>query len=131
MPGRDGAASLTRSGVAAATTVPPLYLGLTRSEINNGNSRIASRVPEESCDSSRAYGRGAGAVGRGRGVGVGRVSLGVPVGVADTVAVAVAVAVAVGVAVAVAVGEGVGVPHGLTGQLKISVVAMMVTPSLA
>ena len=59
------------------------------------------------------YGRPCG-VGRGRGEGV---DLGA--------------AVAVGVAVAVAVGVGEGDPQGLTGQLKNSVVAMMVAPSLA
>src|SRR5215831_15689085 len=69
-----------------------------------------------------AYGRG-GRVGRGRGVAV-------LLGVGDAIAVAVAVAVAVGVAdaaavaVAVAVGVGEG-PQGLTGQLKISIDAMM------
>ena len=49
-------------------------------------------------------------MGRGRGEGVG-----------------LGAAVAVGVAVAVAVGVGEGVPQGLTGQLKISVVAIMVS----
>ena len=56
-----------------------------------------------------AYGRGAG-VGRGRGVGAG-----------------LGVGVCLGVAVAVGVGEGDA--QGLTGQLKISVVASFVTPS--
>jgi hypothetical protein len=45
--------------------------------------------------------------------------------------VAVGDAVAVGVTVAVAVGVGEADPQGLTGQLKNSVVAMMVAPSLA
>ena len=62
----------------------------------------------------RPYGRGGG-VGRGRGEGV---DLG------RRVAVGVAVA---GVPVAVGVGEGD--PQGLTGQLKISIEAMMVRPS--
>jgi hypothetical protein len=66
----------------------------------------------------RAYGRGAG-VGRGRGVGA---CLGVGVGLI------VAVGVAVGVAVAVGVGEGD--PQGLTLQLKISVEAIFVMPSV-
>ena len=52
--------------------------------------------------------------GRGRGVGV---DLGA--------------AVAVGVAVAVAVGVGEGDAQGLTGQLKISIEAIIVTPSSA
>jgi hypothetical protein len=55
----------------------------------------------------RPYGRGAG-VGRGRGVGV-----------------ALGVGVVVAVAVAVAVGVGEGEPHGLTGQLKISIEAVI------
>jgi hypothetical protein len=42
------------------------------------------------------------------------------------VAVAVGVADAAAVAVAVAVGVGEAVPQGLTGQLKISIDAMMV-----
>ena len=71
--------------------------------------------------SPETYGRGAG-VGRGRGVGC---SLGVGVGLA------VAVGVADAGAVAVAVGVGEGDEQGLTGQLKNSVVAMMVAPSLA
>ena len=60
----------------------------------------------------------------GAGLGVG-VCLGVKVavGVADTVAV--------GVAVAVAVGVGEADEQGLIGQLKNSVVAMIVAPSLA
>jgi hypothetical protein len=62
--------------------------------------------------SSWRQGRGCG-VGRGRGVGVG---LGVGLGGG------------VGVTVGVGVGEG---PQGLTSQLKISVVAMIVAPSLA
>ena len=67
----------------------------------------------------RRQGRGCG-VGRGRGVGGG-------LGVGVTTGVGVGVGV-----VGVAVGVGVGVaPQGLTGQLKISIVAMMVAPSLA
>jgi len=60
------------------------------------------------------------------------VDVGVAVGEGGTLGVAVgAVAVAVGVAdaaavtVAVAVGVGDAVPQGLTGQLKISIDAMM------
>ena len=45
--------------------------------------------------------------------------------------VALGAGVAVGVGVAVAVGVGEGDEQGLTGQLKISVVATMVMPSLA
>ena len=60
------------------------------------------------------------------GVGVGLI---VAVGVADGVVVAVAVGVADAVTVAVGVGEGD--EQGLSGQLKNSVVAMMVAPSLA
>jgi len=92
-----------------------------------GNSRIASRVPEENCVSApMPYGRG-GTVGRGRGVGV---ALGegciVAVGVADALAVAVAVAVGAGDA---GLGVGEADPHGLTGQLKISIEAMMFRPA--
>ena len=61
------------------------------------------------------YGRG-GTVGRGLGVGVDRAP----------VAVAVAVGVADAATVAVAVGVGEADPQGLTGQLKISIDAMMV-----
>jgi hypothetical protein len=49
--------------------------------------------------------------------------------VAVAVAVAVALAVVVAVAVAVAVGVGEADPQGLTGQLKISIEAMMVSPA--
>jgi hypothetical protein len=45
------------------------------------------------------------------------------------VAVAVAVAVALAVVVAVAVGVGEADPQGLTGQLKISIEAMMFSPA--
>ena len=62
------------------------------------------------------YGRG-GTVGRGLGVGVDRAPV--------AVAVAVGVADAATVAVAVAVGVGEAAPQGLTGQLKISIDAMM------
>jgi hypothetical protein len=66
---------------------------------------------------SHRYGVGRGCgVGRGRGVGVG-------LGVGE-------LGVGVGVAVGGGVGVGVG-PQGLMGQLKISIVAMMVAPSLA
>ena len=78
---------------------------------NTGTRDIAS--PRTETTVSSPQGRGGG-VGRGRGEGV---DLGA--------------AVAVGVAVAVAVGVGEGDPQGLTGQLKISVVAIMVAPSLA
>ena len=44
-------------------------------------------------------------------------------------AVAVAVAVALAVVVAVAVGVGEADPQGLTGQLKISIEAMMFSPA--
>jgi ApbE superfamily uncharacterized protein (UPF0280 family) len=73
--------------------------------------------------SPEAYGRG-GTVGGGRGVGV-VLGVGDAIGVGVAVAVAVAVADAAAVAVAVAVGVGEG-PQGLTGQLKISIDAMMV-----
>ena len=55
----------------------------------------------------------------------------VAVGVTETLAVAVAVAVAVALAVVVAVAVGVGEadPQGLTGQLKISIEAMMFSPA--
>jgi len=95
---------------------------------------VRSRVPVWILEISLAvYGRG-GTVGRGLGVGVDRapVAVAVAVGVADaaTVDVAVAVGVAdaatVAVAVAVAVGVGEAAPQGLTGQLKISIDAMMV-----
>src|ERR1044071_949067 len=59
----------------------------------------------------KRYGRGTG-VGRGRGEGVDR-----------------GAAVAVGVAVAVAVGVGEGDPHGVTGQVKISIESKTVKPS--
>ena len=72
------------------------------------------------------YGRG-GRVGRGLGVGVDRapVAVAVAVGVADAATVDVGVADAAAVAVAVAVGVGEAAPQGLTGQLKISIDAMM------
>ena len=61
-------------------------------------------------------------MGRGRAVGAG-LGVGVCLGVD--------VAVGVGVAVAVAVGVGEADEQGLIGQLKNSVVAMIVAPSLA
>ena len=76
----------------------------------------------QSIRNALSYGRG-GKVGRGLGVGVDRAPV--------AVAVAVGVADAAAVAVAVAVGVGEAAPQGLTGQLKISIDAMMVAPSLA
>ena len=72
---------------------------------NTGTRDIAS--PRTETTVSSPQGRGGG-VGRGRGEGVD-----------------------LGAAVAVGVGVGEGDPQGLTGQLKNSVVAMMVAPSLA
>jgi hypothetical protein len=71
-------------------------------------------------------GRGPG-VGGGLGVGLAR---GVGVGLTVELGVAVAVGVLVAVGVAVAVGVGEGDPQGLTLQLKISVEAIFVTPSV-
>jgi len=75
------------------------------------------------------YGRGRG-VGRGLDVGVDRalVAVAVAVGVADAATVDVAVAVGVADAATVAVGVGEAPPQGLTGQLKISIDAMMFRP---
>jgi len=78
---------------------------------NTGTRDIAS--PRTETTVSSPQGRGGG-VGRGLGVGWTR-----------------GVGVGLGVAVAVGVGVGEGDPQGLTGQLKNSVVAMMVAPSLA
>ena len=86
---------------------------ISSTDVRISGTRDHSRVPEETTAKCWPQGRGGG-VGRGRGEGV---DLGA--------------AVAVGVAVAVAVGVGEGTPQGLTGQLKNSVVAIMVAPSLA
>ena len=130
MPGRDATAWPTRSRVAAAAA-PPFIFGLTRPEDKKLTAFLETRellreFPKKAAYSSKAYGRGAG-VGRGRGVGAG-LGVGVCLGVEVAVGVgdADAVAVAVGVAVAVAVGVGEGDPQGLTGQLKISIEAIMV-----
>ena len=95
--------------------------------IDTGTGELLSPVPVYVPKTAIIYGRGGG-VGRGRGVGAG---LGVGVGLGVDVAVAVGVAVTVAVAVAVAVGVGEGDPQGLTGQLKISIEAIIVTPSSA
>jgi len=104
-------ASLTHARRASGATGK-----LLKRSTHYGDSRT-SRVPVRNDPvKHKPYGRGCG-VPRGRGVGVV-----LPPGVG------VAVADAVGVAVAVGVGVGEALAQGLTGQLKISIEAIMARP---
>jgi hypothetical protein len=132
----DGSLQLAN---ALGTTRFTFVFRLMRSEVKSfwGTRELLREFPKKAAFQLQPYGRGAG-VGRGRGVGVHlsphgvgdgvmvAVAVGLAVGEPDTVAVAVAVAVGVGDA---GLGVGEADPHGLTGQLKISIEAMMASPA--